>query len=76
MAKIDYIRCDRCDDKIVYDGDWQIREALAKLGLDNAPTYCDGCRTRTAHAYSPDLMAMGDCRTCGRTQDDPIHKVK
>lgn len=31
MAKIDYIRCDRCDDKIVYDGDWQIREARSTM---------------------------------------------
>jgi len=26
------------------------------------------------HHYSPDYMAMGDCRICGRVAGDPVHK--
>lgn len=26
------------------------------------------------HKYSPDHQAMGDCKYCGRLQDDPIHE--
>lgn len=25
------------------------------------------------HSYSPDLMAQGDCRTCGQVQESPVH---
>lgn len=27
------------------------------------------------HAYVPDLMAMGDCRVCGRFPDDAVHDM-
>lgn len=48
MAKADYILCDRCDGKIVYDGEGKITEGLAALGLDNAPALCEACRAATA----------------------------
>lgn len=44
MAKADYILCDRCDSKIVYDGEGKIAEGLAALGLDKAPALCEACR--------------------------------
>lgn len=44
MAKADYICCDRCDSKIVYDGEGTIMNGLAALGLDKAPALCDACR--------------------------------
>lgn len=28
----------------------------------------------TPHAYSPDIMAMGDCRVCGHDRDHPMHQ--
>ena len=52
MAKADYIRCDKCDDKIVYDGDDAIFAALDKLGLANLPTYCETCARQTAIRYA------------------------
>lgn len=30
-------------------------------------------RTIEPHRYSPDYQAMGDCKSCGRLDDDPIH---
>lgn len=52
MAKADYIRCDKCDDKIVYDADDAIFDALDKLGLANLPTYCESCARKTAIRYA------------------------
>ncbi|HYF89017.1 DUF551 domain-containing protein [Azospirillum sp.] len=50
MAKSDYICCDRCDCKIVYDHDDRIMEGLVALGLDKAPALCETCRAATAPA--------------------------
>lgn len=52
MAKADYLRCDKCDTKIVYDGDDSIFTALDKLGLANLPTYCEDCARKTAIRYA------------------------
>jgi hypothetical protein len=52
MAKADYILCDRCDSKIVYDGEGKIMEGLAALGLDRAPALCEACRTAPAYLQS------------------------
>lgn len=50
MAKADYILCDRCDAKIVYDGEGKIAEGIVALGLDKAPVLCEACRTATTGA--------------------------
>lgn len=52
MAKADYIRCDACDCKLVYDADDKIFEALDELGLANLPTYCGECADKAALMYS------------------------
>ena len=44
-----------------------LRKALAAL---DAPPEGDEVKP---HLYSPDYQAMGDCRTCGRLERDPIH---
>ena len=51
MAKADYIRCDVCDCKVVYDGYDQIAEALEKLGLENMQTLCDEHRKGKSPAW-------------------------
>jgi len=33
-----------------------------------------GAGVAEPHTYSPDYQAMGDCRTCGRVERDPIHE--
>lgn len=58
MAKADYILCDRCDSKIVYDGDGKIMDALTALGLDKAPVLCEACRAGSAEAI--DYANMSD----------------
>lgn len=50
MAKSDYILCDRCDAKIVYDGEGKIAEGLAALGLDQATVLCGACRSAATDA--------------------------
>lgn len=51
MAKADYIRCDKCDCKIVYDADDRIADAINALGLGNLPTFCPECIARTGLSY-------------------------
>lgn len=51
MAKADYIRCDKCDCKLVYDHDDKIADAINALGLGNLPTFCPECVARTGLSY-------------------------
>jgi len=44
MAKADYLCCDKCDRKVLYDGYDTILHALIVLGLDTAPILCEACR--------------------------------
>ncbi|QCG95024.1 hypothetical protein E6C67_14435 [Azospirillum sp. TSA2s] len=60
MAKSDYICCDRCDCKIVYDHDDRIAEGLAALGLDKAPALCETCRTAPSPAPAAPSAAQPD----------------
>lgn len=41
-----------------------------KVTVRWAPQY-----DQQAHAYVPDAMAMGDCRTCGHVADSPQHEA-
>ncbi|PWC54673.1 hypothetical protein TSA6c_00050 [Azospirillum sp. TSA6c] len=50
MAKADYILCDRCDAKIVYDGEGKIAEGIFALGLNKMPALCEACRSAIAMA--------------------------
>lgn len=50
MAKADYILCDRCDAKIVYDGEGAVANGLSALGLDKMPALCEACRSAIAIA--------------------------
>lgn len=52
MAKADYIRCDHCDTKLVYDGYDAICDAIDRLGLGNMPVYCETCRQSEGLAYA------------------------
>lgn len=48
------------------DGGIELTDALRKPGFwKDAPA--------APHAYSPDYMAQGDCRVCGRVEADPVH---
>lgn len=51
MAKADYIRCDNCDCKMVYDHDDKISDAINALGLGNLPTFCPACVALTGLSY-------------------------
>lgn len=42
MAKSDYICCDKCDGKVVYDGDWEIRDG-AERGACEIGALCQSC---------------------------------
>lgn len=48
MAKADYICCDRCDCKIVYDAEDTILDGLKALGFGDAPILCKDCRATPA----------------------------
>lgn len=58
MAKSDYICCDRCDCKIVYDHDDRIAEGLTALGLDKAPALCETCRAAPSPAATEVVEAL------------------
>ncbi|MCM8735936.1 hypothetical protein M5E06_17530 [Azospirillum sp. A1-3] len=60
MAKADYIRCDRCDCKVVYDAEDTIKDGLQALGLGDTPILCKDCRATPPALSSPALaVPMG-----------------
>lgn len=66
MAKADYLRCDLCDRKIIYDGDDKIQEGLDALGLSNVPTYCDECAIEVNLTYAYRREGLKDWKSIPR----------
>lgn len=52
MAAADYILCDKCYGKIVYDADDNIFEALTKLGFSGLPIRCGRCSDKDNLMFS------------------------
>lgn len=52
MAAADYILCDKCYGKIVYDTDDIIFEALVKLGFSGLPIRCGRCSDKDNLMFS------------------------
>lgn len=56
MALADYVRCDVCDCKVIYDGYWEMRDRWEENG--NEPTIiCHECATRAGPKLAEALKA-------------------
>ena len=65
MAAADYILCDKCYGKIVYDTDDIIFEALVKLGFSGLPIRCGRCSDKDNLMFSYQFGAGRKDRSCG-----------
>lgn len=63
MALRDYIKCDVCRDKILYDPDGRISDGLKALGLQPLPIRCVKCRidTKLTFAHREHGKALIEC---------------
>lgn len=55
---------------------WQGTEQARRMtvpDLNSGPSASHNEGESGPHPYSPDYQAMGDCKTCGRERDDPLH---
>ncbi|WP_376960172.1 hypothetical protein ABNQ39_20935 [Azospirillum sp. A26] len=76
MAKADYILCDRCDCKIVYDAEDTILDGLKALGLDDAPILCKDCRATPADlpaSPAPAVTPMQQVLHLARTVEEQVN---
>lgn len=59
MALADYVLCETCKKKLVYDGDGVIRDALETLGVE--PVYCAEHRRPSPDGEGGWRFKRGDC---------------